>query len=68
MNGGKKFKILQYIREFDFGSAVLERLSRDERHKEMGLRWREISFKDRRLKIELSYVLSDDESDSAEEL
>lgn len=36
----------------------------DERYGEMGLRWREIVFKDRRFRIELSYVLSDDESDS----
>jgi hypothetical protein len=32
-------------------------------HHELGLRWSEVSFVDRRMKIELSYMLTDDESD-----
>jgi hypothetical protein len=62
--GPKRLRIMQYIREYDFSSAVLEKLVGDERYAEMGLRWKEIVFKDRRFRIELSYVLCDDESDS----
>lgn len=41
----------------------MEMLSKEDSHQELGLRWKEISFVDRRIKVELSYVLSDDESD-----
>jgi hypothetical protein len=61
--GGKRFKIKDFINEFDFGGALLERLEREPYHRELGLRWSEISFVDRRISIELSYTLSDDESD-----
>lgn len=44
----------------------MERLKREELHQELGLRWSEISFVDRRIKIELSYCLSDDESENGE--
>lgn len=49
--------------EFDFRGALCEKLSKEPYHKELGLRWKDISFNDRRLKLELSYALSDDESD-----
>ena len=61
--GGKKFKIKDFVNDFDFRGALLEKLSEEPYHKELGLRWKEISFSDRRLKLELSYALSDDESD-----
>lgn len=62
--GGKRFKIRDYVGRFDFRGALLERLQKEESHRQLGLRWSEISFVDRRIKIELSYCLSDDESES----
>jgi hypothetical protein len=41
----------------------LEKLAKEPTHRELGLKWSEISFVDRRIKIELSYALSDEESD-----
>ena len=41
----------------------MEKLNTEEQHLELSLRWSEVSFVDRRMKIELSYTLSDDESD-----
>ena len=60
---GKKFKIKDFVDDFDFRGALLEKLSNEPYHRELGLKWSEISFIDRRIKIELSYTLSDDESD-----
>jgi len=51
------------MNDFDFRGALCEKLSKEPYHKELGLRWKEISFSDRRLKLELSYALSEDESD-----
>ena len=62
--GGKRFKIRDYVGKFDFRGALMERLRREESHRQLGLRWSEISFVDRRIKIELSYCLSDDETES----
>jgi hypothetical protein len=61
--GGKKFKIKDFINEFDFRGALMDMLDQEQSHRELGLRFREISFVDRRMKVELSYTLSEDESD-----
>lgn len=62
-HNGKRFRIKDFINRFDFGGALLEKLSEERSHRELGLRWSEVSFVDRRMKIELSYTLSDDESE-----
>ena len=63
LGNGKKFKIKDFLGEFDFGSALLDILSQEPKHKELGLSWSEVSFVDRRMKIELSYTLTDEESE-----
>lgn len=51
------------MNDFDFRGALLEKLSEEPSHRQMGVKWSEISFIERRFKIELSYALSDDESE-----
>jgi hypothetical protein len=48
---------------FDFKGALMDKLIKEPTHRDLGLKWSEISFVDRRIKIELSYTLSDEESD-----
>jgi len=60
---GKKFKIKHFVNDFDFRGALLEKLREEPSHRQLGMKWSEISFIERRFKIELSYALSDDESD-----
>jgi hypothetical protein len=61
--GEKRFKIKNFVSRFDFRGALMEKLMKEPKHRDLGLKWSEISFVDRRIKIELSYTLSDDESD-----
>jgi hypothetical protein len=51
------------VNDFDFRGALLEKLKDEPSHRELGLKWKEISFIERRINLELSYALSDDESD-----
>ena len=51
------------MNDFDFRGALLEKLREEPSHRQLGMKWSEISFIERRFKIELSYALSDDESD-----
>ena len=62
-HNGKKFKIKDFLGEFDFGAALFEKLLEEPYHKELGLTWSEVCFVDRRMKIELSYILKDEESE-----
>jgi hypothetical protein len=60
---GRRYKIKDFINHFDFGAGLMERLVMEPVHHELGLRWSEVSFMDRRMKIELSYTLRDEESE-----
>lgn len=61
--GNKKYKIKDFIRRYDFRAALLEKLANERHADNYGLKWSDISFVDRRISIELSYILTNEDSD-----
>jgi hypothetical protein len=62
-NGAKKYKIKDFVRQYDFRGALLERLAHEPQSENYGLKWADISFVDRRISLELSYTLTNEDSD-----
>ena len=62
--GPKKYKITDFIKVYNFRGALLDKLANEEQADIFGLKWVNVSFLDRRIAIELSYELANEDAES----